>query len=176
MTAPAHQEETTTMTDPTTPTPERPILLLGLEDTLAANSREVNPKGRIYTVAAEHYHRWLRDLIEGQYVILLSARPADYRQATLDRIWRELRWQPDELFCNEWNFRPGKCKELILHRCILPKHGPASQTWYLAVEGNDESTAMYASHGIDAHPPGELRNYPDLLTQRGAVVAEPRLF
>jgi hypothetical protein len=163
-------------TDRPTTQAEQPILLLDLNYTLAANSSEVISKGRFYNVAAERYNAWLRDLIAGHYVILITVRPVEYRKQTLDRIWNELRWQPDEAFFNEWALNAPKCKELVLNKYVFPKHGQPDRTWYLAIESNDETARMYASYAIDRHRARDVRNHPGVLVKRGPAIDIPRLF
>jgi hypothetical protein len=156
---------------------EQPILLLDLNYTLAANSRDViGGLGRFYNVGVERYNGWLRDLIAGHYVILITVRPDEHKKATLDRIWNELRWQPNEAYFNQWNLRAAKCKELVLHKYVFPKHGQADRTWYLAIESNDETAAMYASYGIERYRAKDVRNHPSVLVTRGPAIELPRLF
>ena len=88
----------------------------------------------------------------------------------------ELRWQPDEAFFNEWALNAPKGKELILNRYIFPKHGQPDQTWYLAIESNDETARMYASYAIDRHRARDVRNPPGVLVKRGPAIDIPRLF
>jgi hypothetical protein len=156
--------------------PELPILLLDLNFTLARNSHDVIRKTRFYDVGAEQYNTWLRDLIAHHYVILITVRPEEYRQATLDRIWAELKWQPAEAYFNQWALRAPKCKELVLHKYVFPKHGQPESIWYLAIESNDETAAMYASYGIERHRAKDVRNHPSVLVTRGPAISAPTLF
>ena len=155
-------------------TNERPIILLDLNYTLAENSRAVLQKGRIYNVGVENYRPWLRDLLRDFYVILITVRPSKYREETIMRIWNELKWQPDEAWFNEWGYHAPRCKEMVINRSVFPKHGQPDATWYLAIESNDDTAAMYATYGISRHRANDIRNAPALLTQGGEM--SPRLF
>jgi len=155
---------------------EQPILLLDLNYTLAENSSEVIRKGTHYNVAVERYRPWLRDLIANHYVILITVRPDSYRKETLERIWNQLHWQPNEAYFNQWNFRAAKCKETVLHRYVFPKHGQPESTWYLAIESNDETAAMYAGYGIDRYRAKDVQNMPRVLVTRGPAIETPRMF
>jgi hypothetical protein len=156
--------------------PEQPILLLDLNYTLAANSADVIRTGRFYNVQAEKYHGWLRDLILGHHVILITVRPEEYRKETLARIWDQLKWQPAEAHFNQWKLPAPKAKELVLHKYVIPQHGHPDTTWYLAIESNDETAAMYASYGIERYRARDVRNHPRVLVTRGSAVDAPRLF
>lgn len=153
---------------------ERPIILLDLNYTLAANSGEVIDGGRFYNVAAEKYRPWLRDLIADFYVILITVRPSSYRTKTLKRIAAELNWQPNEAYFNEWGYRAPKCKQTVIEHRVFPRHGRPDTTWYLALESNDETAAMYATYGIKRRRARDVQHAPGFLLER--PLANAKLF
>jgi len=151
-------------------TTKKPIILLDLNYTLADNSREVVIYGRGYNVAIERYRTWLIEMLRGFYVILITVRPERYREATLARIKAQTGWQPDEAYFNEWGTRAPETKARILATKVFLHHGSPDRTAYLALESNDATAAMYATHGIPRFRAKDIRGRPELL--RGGPVPE----
>ena len=135
-------------------------ILLDYQCTLVANGadriiwRACYGRSLPYTdwIAQEVYRTWLVDLLEasGCSVVLITARPEIYEDATLARIRAELGWQPDEWYFNRWAMVPPACKRRILHERIYPRHGAPDRTGYLALESNAATRAMYRREGIHA--------------------------
>lgn len=128
------------------------IILLDLNYTLVENREESVRAGAgdfDHRLAHERYRAWLRDLVKGQHVILITARPDPQKARTLARIEESAGWRPDEAYFNERNLPPPECKRDILERHIFPRHGaPGEGIRYVAVESNPRTAAMYASLGI----------------------------
>jgi hypothetical protein len=130
------------------------VVLLDLNYTLVANQAETARLGGAdfgRRLAYERYREWLHDFLRGRRVILITARPARYREATLARIDSLLGWRPGEAYFNEHDLPPALCKQEVLLRAIFPRHGrPADGARYVAIESNPRTAVMYAGYGIPA--------------------------
>ena len=131
-----------------------PIVLLDLNYTFVENQAEAAKLGGEdfgRRLEFERYRRWLLDLVRDGHVILITARPAQYRERTLARIDSLLGWRPDEAYFNEHDLMPAVCKQEVLLTRIFPKYGkPSDGTRYYAVESNPRTAFMYAGYGIPA--------------------------
>lgn len=132
----------------------RPIVLLDLNYTFVENQAETAKLGGEEfgsRLRFERYRTWLRDFVKQGHVILITARPDRYREATLARIDSLLGWKPDEWYFNEHDLNPAVCKEEVLLTKIFPKYGrPSDGTRYVAVESNPRTAFMYERYGIHA--------------------------
>lgn len=108
------------------------------------------------------------DLVEAcrpHTTVLVTARPARWRQPTLDRIKELTGWQPEDAHFNDLALPPPQFKEHALLDRIFPKYG--EDAGYVAVESNPATRAMYATHGIAALP------YADFITSPHATKGTP---
>jgi hypothetical protein len=134
------------------------IILLDLNYTLVANSpkRGTTPPPMAVRLRTERYRRWLVELVRPHHVILMTARPDRWREATLGRIHEMTGWRPQEAFFAERGpGGPPGIKRRILLAHVFPRHGHDAD--YLAIESNPRTRAMYARCGIFAIP---VRNLP----------------
>lgn len=124
------------------------IILLDLNFTLVTNSHEklVPFTRQIYH---EQYSQELIDHIKKKTVILVTARPAMHREATLKSIKEKTGWLPHDAYFNEWNLFPPACKKRALETYIIPQYGDDLKR-YLAIESNPKTRAMYIGNGIRA--------------------------
>ena len=125
------------------------IILLDLNYTLVANSSKhgTTPERMEKRLAGERYRQWLVELVRPHTVILISARPDRWLQATLVSIEQNTGWRPDAAcFAPMGWWNPPAIKEHLLHRDIFPQWGRNSK--YLAIESNPRSRAMYAMFNI----------------------------
>ncbi|MFN7185212.1 MAG: hypothetical protein ACK5WQ_09300 [Alphaproteobacteria bacterium] len=120
------------------------ILLLDLNYTLVENSDDKR-RPFIKQIEAEQYRRWLVELIRPHHVIMMTARPAMHREATLASISAKTAWLPQEAHFNVYGLTPPLAKERMLAEHVLPKHGGAT---FLAIESNPRTHAMYSRYGI----------------------------
>ncbi len=125
-----------------------PIYLLDLNYTLIANS---TPKGKSPApmkrrIETERYRQWLVEMLRPHAVILITARPERWRQATLTRIAALTGWQPmDTYFDDGVTWTPPAIKRRILLTKIFPKFGRGN---YYGIESNKKTRDMYATLGI----------------------------
>ncbi len=119
------------------------IILLDLNYTLVANSKEKR-QPFISQIDNETYRPWLIKLVKKHHVILITARPARYKEATLESILKKTGWQPQESYFNSYGLAPPEAKETILNQHILHKQ----QGVLLAIESNPRTRAMYNKYGI----------------------------
>jgi hypothetical protein len=126
--------------------PDGRIVLLDLNFTLVANSREFP-----HLIDREKYRGDLVDFIRDSYVILITVRRASLREATIERIASSLNWQPQEAWFNEGRLKAPECKRRVMVEHVMPKHG-ADPSGYVAIESNKDTRAMYAGLGIEAMP------------------------
>lgn len=129
------------------------IVLLDLNYTLVANSpkRGTTPPPMAVRLRAERYRQWLVELVRPHHVILITARPSRWREATLERIHHTTGWRPQEAFFAEQGpGAPAGIKRRILMSRVVPRHGRDAD--YLAIESNPRTRTMYALHEIPAIP------------------------
>jgi hypothetical protein len=120
------------------------IILLDLNFTLVAN----NPPRGTPNIAmhrrlpAEEYRQWLIDLIRSHVVILMTARPAAWQEATLESIRTKTGWSPHAAcFAPAGWWNPPAIKEHLLRTEVFPEHGEDAR--YLAIESNPRTRMMY---------------------------------
>lgn len=127
------------------------IILLDLNYTFVGNSLATGGRATPYAqrIGREQYRTDLLELIRGHYVALVTVRDAEYKAMTLDRIRRLCDgWQPEEAyFKTEPTWSPTQWKEHVLTNLMIPRFGDAPGT-YLAIESNEENSAMYVRHGV----------------------------
>jgi hypothetical protein len=98
------------------------IVLLDLNYTLVANSTNARTTTED-SIAKETYRSWLIDLNKQNTIILITVRPAKFKQATLGRIQGELGWMPDDWYFNDlWLPAPQFKSKTVINK-ILPKYG-----------------------------------------------------
>ena len=144
-------------------TPAPMIVLLDLNYTLVSNSPKhgTTPPRMELRLRGECYRQWLVELVRPHTVILISARPDRWLDATLERIEQKTGWRPGAAcFAPPGWWNPPAIKEHLLHRNVFPQWGCDSK--YLAIESNPRTRGMYAKLGIPSlwvNPSGtSLRN------------------
>lgn len=128
------------------------IALVDLNYTLVENSPKWGaPKiyPLIRQIEQETYRQWLVDFLRDKYAILITARPARYREQTLERILSQTGWQPQEAYFAEISATPPEIKEDLLLRYIFPKHGRNGKD-YFGIESNPKTRAMYLRYSIES--------------------------
>ena len=85
--------------------------------------------------------------LHDKYAILITARPAKYKEQTLARIFSQTNWQPQESYFAEISAPPPEIKEDLLLRYIFPKHGKNGEDFF-GIESNPKTWAMYGEYGI----------------------------
>jgi hypothetical protein len=120
----------------------------------------------------ERYRQWLVELVRTHTVILISARPDRWLDATLEQIEQKTGWRPSAACFAPQGWRnPPAIKEHLLQQDIFPQWGRDSK--YLAIESNPKTRDMYAKLGI----PSLWVNKPgtSLRDERRLVHELPRL-
>lgn len=148
-----------------------PIYLLDLNYTLIANSPPAgtNRPPMETRIKMEHYRQWLVELLRPHAVILITARPERWRDATLARIAALTGWQPmDAYFDDGKTRRPPAIKRYILLNKIFPKYGWSG---YHAIESNPKTRQMYARFGIES----SLVNESGILESQGSLKVRGQL-
>jgi hypothetical protein len=124
------------------------VILLDLNYTLVENSaqnRYIKPYQK--KIKKERYRKWLVELIDDYYLIIITARPDYQKEATVASLKEKLNnWMPDEIYFQEENDTPPVAKEKLLHKYIFPKHGHDRS--YLAIESNPKTKEMYQKYNI----------------------------
>ena len=126
--------------------------LVDLNYTLVGNSPKwgeprITPFSR--QIEQETYRQWLVDFLKDKYAILITARPARYREQTLERILSQTGWQPQEAYFAEISAPPPEIKEHLLLNYIFPKHGRNGDDFF-GIESNPKTREMYSYYGIDS--------------------------
>ena len=130
------------------------IILLDLNYTLIANSKEIKWLPMIEKIKSQKYETDLINIIKDNYVILITASP--YRRSY--KILRDLKektgFEPDESF---WNFdrQPLALKKYWIENEVIPQHGD-DRDKYLAIESNPATRRIYKKLGIEARPKGDF--------------------
>lgn len=135
------------------------FILLDYQATLVANNSE---RGQWCAMnGGKPYEGWIKkeqirlNLVEmlktqNYRVILITARPKEYEQITLDQIKQQTGgWLPDEWYFNEWKVNPPICKRRILKNYIYPKYGKKASR-FMAIDSNQQTRLMYNKAGIHA--------------------------
>lgn len=124
--------------------------LVDLNYTLVGNSPKwgeprITPFSR--QIGQETYRQWLVDFLRDKYAILITARPNRYREQTLERIFKQTAWNPQEAYFAEISATPPEIKEDLLLRYIFPKHGRNGADFF-GIESNPKTREMYACYDI----------------------------
>lgn len=135
--------------------------LLDLNYTLIGNSRHGDRRPMLTRIREEQPRAWLVDLLRDQHVILVTARPQRWREATLDHLRNVTGWEPQAAYFNTHDEPPPAAKERVLITHILPHHPEAAAT-LLALESNPATRAMYARYAVRALPVPKEGEWTDL--------------
>ena len=124
--------------------------LVDLNYTLVGNSPKwgeprITPFSR--QIELETYRQWLVNFLRDKYAILITARPIRYKEQTLERIFSQTNWQPQEAYFAEISATPPEIKEDLLLRYIFPKHGKNGEDFF-GIESNPKTRAMYGKYGM----------------------------
>ena len=117
-------------------------------------------------IEQETYRQWLVDFLRDKYAILITARPNRYKEQTLERIFSQTNWQPQESYFAEISAPPPEIKEDLLLRYIFPKHGKNGEDFF-GIESNPKTRAMYGKYGVPSQ--NEKRFYQDLNSRQITV-------
>ena len=130
------------------------IILLDLNYTLIANSWQIRYDKLPQKIFNRKYEHELVELINDNYVILITASPYYTSYDSLKHIEENTDLSIDESY---WNFgkRPHELKKYWLEKAVLPEHGNDSEK-YLAIESNPRTRKMYAEFGIEARPKSDF--------------------
>lgn len=144
------------------------LVLLDLNFTLArveyGDKRPLSKR-----IPEETYRAWIPPLCKraGARVVITTARPERHREATLDRILEQLRWQPEASFFSQGQGMPPQLKEANLHRIIdqygRPNNNETGQ--WVGFESNPRTRDMYTRYGIYSIPvprDDEWSHFPEL--------------
>ena len=143
--------------------------LVDLNYTLVGNSPKwgeprITPFSK--QIEQETYRQWLVDFLRDKYAILITARPNRYKEQTLERIFSQTNWQPQESYFAEISAPPPEIKEDLLLRYIVPKHGKNGEDFF-GIESNPKTRAMYGKYGVPSQ--NEKRFYQDLNSRQITV-------
>jgi len=120
------------------------IYLLDLNYTLVSNSHEKRSPF-IEQIKREQYRQWLVDILRGQHVILITARPEKYREPTLQSIKTKTGAEFPEAYFNGANLPPHLYKRDTFKKFIQPMHPRAT---FVAIESNPRTIEEYKKCGI----------------------------
>ena len=119
-------------------------VLLDLNYTLVTNSHQkLAPFAR--QIEREEYSEDLLGYLRSQFVILITARPAKYRDPTLASIERKTGWRPNEAFFNDQGLPPPASKARHLDGGLLARFGAAN---LFGIESNPATRRVYGARGI----------------------------
>ena len=130
------------------------IILLDLNYTLIANSRQIRYDKLPQKIFNRKYEHELVELIKDNYVILITASPYYTSYDSLRHIEENTDLKIEESY---WNFgkRPHELKRYWLEKAVLPTHG-RDPSRYLAIESNPRTRKMYEEFGIEARPKSDF--------------------
>lgn len=107
-------------------------------------------------IEQETYRQWLVEFLRDKYAILITARPIRYKEQTLERIFKQTAWEPQEAYFAEISAPPPEIKEDLLLRYIFPKHGKNGADFF-GIESNPKTRAMYGRYGILSQSQADLQ-------------------
>ena len=130
--------------------PSYKIILLDLNYTLIANSRQIRNMPLDEKIKCQEYETDLINLIKDNYVILITASPYKCSFKILRDIKEKTGFVPDESY---WNFgaQPPQVKKYWMENEVIPTHGDDTSK-YLAIESNPATRRMYNKLKIEARP------------------------
>ena len=130
------------------------IILLDLNYTLIANSKEIWNYPLEKKIRSQQYEKDLIELIKDNYVILITASPYKRSHKILRDIKDKTDFVPDESY---WNFggQPPEIKKYWMENEIIPQHGD-DMTKYLAIESNPKTRRMYQKLQIESRPKADF--------------------
>ena len=130
------------------------IILLDLNYTLIANSKEIWNYPLEKKIRSQQYEKDLIELIKDNYVILITASPYKRSYKILRDIRDKTGFVPDESY---WNFggQPPEVKKYWMENEIITQHGD-DMTKYLAIESNPKTRRMYQKLQIEARPKADF--------------------
>ena len=134
--------------------PKDKIILLDLNYTLIANSKEIRTMPLDKKNKSQKYETDLINMIKDNYVILITASPYRRSYKILRDIKEKTGFEPDESF---WNFgrQPPALKKYWMENEVIPQHGDDGDK-YLAIESNPATRRMYKKLGIEARPKSDF--------------------
>ncbi len=134
--------------------PKDKIILLDLNYTLIANSKEIWNYPLEKKIKSQMYELDLIELIKDNYVILITASPYKRSHKILRDIKEKTGFEPDESY---WNFggQPPQVKKYWMENEVIPQHRNDVEK-YLAIESNPATRRMYKKLGIEAKPKGDF--------------------
>ena len=134
--------------------PKDKIILLDLNYTLIANSKEIWNYPLEKKIKSQKYETELIELIKDNYVILITASPYKRSHKILRDIKEKTGFEPDESY---WNFggQPPQIKKYWMENEVIPQHGEDTDK-YLAIESNPATRRMYKKLGIEARPKSDF--------------------
>ena len=134
--------------------PKDKIILLDLNYTLISNSWQIRYDKLPQKIYNRKYEHELINLINDNYIILITASPYYTSFDSLKHIEENTDLKVNESY---WNFgkRPPELKKYWLEKAVLPKHG-SDPNRYLAIESNENTRAMYAEFAIEARPKSDF--------------------
>lgn len=149
-----NEEEDETVREDKLKIPKDKIILLDLNYTLIANSKEIKYLPLDEKIRSQKYEIDLISLIKDNYVILITASPYKRSFAILKDIREKTGFVVDESY---WNFglQPPKLKKYWMENSVLPGHGKDMDK-YLAIESNPATRRMYNKMGIEARPKSDF--------------------
>jgi hypothetical protein len=119
-------------------------ILLDHNYTLVSNSRE-KKSPFLKQIENEQYRADLIESISGYSIVLITARPQKYKEATLISLRQKLDWAPEEAFFNDLGMPPPAIKKSILERFLISRGDS-----YFGIESNPRTRSMYAKLGIES--------------------------
>lgn len=136
--------------------PSKRIILQDLNVALSSNFKEMKAFTNLeeFIINHERYRQWLVELLSKEFVILCTARSKTFEQVTLEKIYLETGWKPNDYFFNDLvnkenvRYSAPEAKRSYLIENIFPKYGTECSI-YFAIESNSETRAMYDSLGIE---------------------------
>ena len=125
--------------------PNDKIILLDLNYTLIANSKEIWNYPLEKKIKSQKYELDLIELIKDNYVILITASPYKRSHKILRDIKEKTGFEPDESY---WNFggQPPQVKKYWMENEVIPQHGDDVDK-YLAIEDKKVWFLMLNKHG-----------------------------
>jgi hypothetical protein len=149
------------------------IILLDLNFTLV--DRVYDPDGGEHRIpfevrlSGERYRQWLVELVRPHEVILITARPQQHRDATLERIEQLTGWRPPRAFFNGDKTPPPVFKHRVVTQILFRERPDPLE--YFAIESNPKTRAMYRNLGIVSVSVGERtwKTFTEMTAAAGVV-------
>jgi hypothetical protein len=129
------------------------IVLMDLNVALSSNFSEMrNHAFEDFVNNHEEYRKWMTELLDPEFTILITARNIKWAIPTLKRIYDRTGWQPDLALFNDTDIDGQDAPAIKEHQMVnrvFKKFGNDTGKYH-AIDSNANTRAMYKRLGLSS--------------------------